>query len=460
MNGMKNTFLNHIWKNTSPKHLVILALVYLILLFRLLWFVNYNAVNVLIWDQWDFLTHLFSGNHNLWDNFLLQHGPHRQGLGGALLAIIYPFSGWNVRVEVFVAVGLVAISCLLALVVKGKLFGRFHWADSVIPLAYFSLLQYEIFVGTPNLAHGPVPILLITSTAFVLMLKNQKVRNALLILLVFLTTYTGFAIFSGLVVMSLLFLFSIKAKSIGERLWNVIPLIISMVIFGSFFINYNHAPAVDCFQFPHPKPLQYLEFAFLQFGTAWGSPNLITFPHGYYPIMLFSAGVFTTLFAIFSFYTYRTMKTTDEQSVVIFYLALFTLLFLAFTAIGRVCLGLYGASASRYVTYSIPAMVAIYFGLLAGAPLLKLKKMVSSAAILGLVLLFAAKEISILQSQSNINWNREGKINWVNCYLKERNIEYCDQQTQYKLYPDSRMIEERIKYLEENNLSFFAKNDK
>jgi hypothetical protein len=65
-------------------------------------------------------------------------------------------------------------------------------------LAYFTLLQYEIFVGTPNLAHGPVPILLITLTAFVLTLKNQKVRNMLLVLFLFLTTYTGFAIFSGL----------------------------------------------------------------------------------------------------------------------------------------------------------------------------------------------------------------------------------------------------------------------
>jgi hypothetical protein len=391
---------------------------------------------------------------------MVQHGPQRQGVGGVLLSLIYPLSGWSVRVEVFVAVGLVAISCLLALVVKGKLFGRFHWADSVIPLAYFTLLQYEIFVGTPNLAHGPVPILLITLTAFVLTLKNQKVRNALLVLLVFLTTYTGFAIFSGLVVMSLLFLFSIKSKSMGERLWNVIPLILSIAIFGTFFINYLHAPAVDCFQFPHPKPLQYLEFAFLQFGTACGSPNLITFPHGYYPIMLFSAGVFAMLFAIFSFYAYRTMKAMNERSVVIFYLTLFTLLFLAFTAIGRVCLGLHGASASRYITYSIPAMVAIYFGLLAGAPLLKLKKWVGNAAIIGLVLLFTMKEISILQSQSTIKWYRDGKINWMNCYLEERNIENCDKKTSYKLYPDSRIIEEKLKFLEENNLSFFAKNAK
>jgi hypothetical protein len=456
---MRNITTISILENSNPRHLLVISLVYCMLLIRLIWFVDHNAVNVLFWDQWDFLIHLFNGNTNLWDNFMVQHGPHRQGLGGALLAVIYPLSGWNVRVEVFTAVGLVAVACLLAIVIKGKLFGSFHWTDSVIPLAYFSLLQFEIFVGTPNLAHGPVPILLTTLTAFVLTLKNQKVRNMLLVLLVFLTTYTGFAIFSGLVVMSLLFLFSIKSKSIGKRLWNIGALVLSLAVFGSFFLHYQHAPAVDCFRFPHPQPLQYFEFAFLQFGTAWGAPSLIHFPHGYYPIMLYSGLMFFLLMAVFGFYSYRTIKTMDQKSLVISYLASFTLLFLAFTAIGRVCLGLHGALASRYVTYSIPAMVAIYFGVLAGAPLFKLKKWVGNTAVLGLVLLFATKELSILHNREHLRYNREGKTDWVHCYLEERNIEQCDQKTGYKLYPNSPMIEKRIKYLEENNLNFFVEND-
>jgi hypothetical protein len=35
MNDMKNTFLHQIRKNSNPKHLIILAMVYLVLLFRL-----------------------------------------------------------------------------------------------------------------------------------------------------------------------------------------------------------------------------------------------------------------------------------------------------------------------------------------------------------------------------------------------------------------------------------------
>lgn len=441
-------------RNSNRYHLLILSLVYTALLVRLVWFVDRYAVNVLFWDQWDFLTYLFHGNLNLWDHFRLQHGPHRQGLGGVILAILYPLSGWNVRMEAFFAVALVAISCLLALAVKGRLFGKFHWADSVIPLAYFTLLQYEIFVGTPNLAHGPVPILLVTLTAFVLTLKTPWIKAVFLALLVLLTTYTGFALFSGLAVMGWLLVFSFKAASRGETCWNVGALVLSMAFFGSFFHAYQHAPAVDCFQFPHSKPLEYLEFACLQFGTAWGSPNPVTSAHRYYTVMFFSAGMLALLLAVFSFYTYRAIKATDDRSVIISYLAMFSLLFIAFTAIGRVCLGVHGATSSRYVPYSTPSIVAIYFGVLSAVMPLK-SKGVGYACIILLVFLSGAKEISSLRNSKSIHLTREGKAKWVQYYLEERNLEESNRRANFKVYPVDQLIEHKIRFLEENKLGFF-----
>lgn len=117
-------------KTSNPKHLLLLAGVFLVLLFRMVWFVDQHAVNVLFWDQWDFLIYLFNGNTNLWDHFTLQHGPHRQGLGGVIISLLYPLSGWNVRVESFVAVALVAISAIFAIAIKGKLFGKLHWLEA------------------------------------------------------------------------------------------------------------------------------------------------------------------------------------------------------------------------------------------------------------------------------------------------------------------------------------------
>lgn len=231
-------------------------------------------------------------------------------------------------------------------------------------------------------------------------------------------------------------------------------MILSIAIFDTFFINYFPAPAVDCFQFPHHKPLQYLEFSFLQFGFALGAPTLLNFPNGYYPIMLYSAIVFSVLMAIFGLSALRVIKFLDKISLIIFFLASFTLLFIAFTAIGRVCLGLHGAFASRYVTYAIPGIIALYFAIIH----IKIPPKLRYIFLSGLLALLLLKEISV-HFRSGINWYSDGKRNWVDCYLENRNIEECNRKVNFKVYPVDERIEQKLKFLEENNLSFFKDND-
>ena len=74
--------------------LVVAAMVFMAI--RLADFVNRYAVNIVYWDQWDFLQGLFDGS-GLWTLFRWQHGPQRQGLGNLLIAILYPATGWNAK---------------------------------------------------------------------------------------------------------------------------------------------------------------------------------------------------------------------------------------------------------------------------------------------------------------------------------------------------------------------------
>lgn len=443
--------MSQIIRNSPPKHLLILGVVYLVLLFRMIWFVDQHAVNVLFWDQWDFLIHLFNGNTNLWDHFTLQHGPHRQGLGGVIISLLYPLSGWNVRVETFIAVALIAVSAFIALVIKGKIFGKLHWLDSIIPMTYFTLLQYEILIGTPNLAHGPVPLLLVTATAFMLTVDNQILRAVGLVVLLLFTTYTGFAIFSGIVVIVLFIFFSFNPSTFTMKVWNLGALILSIAIFASFFINYYQTPAADGFQFPYPKPLKYLEFVSLQFGAAFGIPSVLLDTRlSYYLVLFFSAGLVTVLIAITVYYALRMAIHIDKFSVIIFYLASFTLLFFVFTAIGRVFLGIHAAYSSRYVSYSIPGIVALYFVIIK----IKRSPKLRSIMVAGILVIFVLKEVSV-HFRNVINRFSDGKRNWVECYLQNRNIEECNRKANFSVYPDDQRIKQKLKYLEENNLSFF-----
>lgn len=444
------------------RQLIFVGTITIILLVRFLFFVSQNSVNILFWDQWDFLTPLFTSKDDLWTMFSLQHGPHRQGLGGILLKIIYPLSGWNTHLEVLISALLVAVACSVALLVKRKAFGRYTWTDIVIPLTFFTLLQYENFIGTPNPAHGPIPTLLISTIAYCLLIQNTLVRALSLAFLTFFTTYTGFAIFSGIPIIFLLIVQVWKSPVKSEKLIYGLSVGLCILSFSSFLIGYKNQPAVDCFKFPHDHPLQYLEFIILLFGRAAGLRNIggllnpSSLSNFLSPTFILAAIVFAALALTAIFHLVKLLRFQDRQSELIFYLASFTLIFATFTAIGRVCLGTNAPLASRYVPYSTPGILALYFCCLRLPSVVSFHRSLRSGLLIALVVLLSVKEIDLPSSdRAIVNWYRTGKARWTECYVQKYDTTTCDRVAKFKVYPNAKDIEEKLQYLRVNNLNFF-----
>jgi len=61
---------------------------------RLCVFVSRNSVNVVYWDQWDFMMPLFE-EKGLWELFRFRHGPVEQGLGELVIAFSNSVSSWT-----------------------------------------------------------------------------------------------------------------------------------------------------------------------------------------------------------------------------------------------------------------------------------------------------------------------------------------------------------------------------
>src|SRR5262249_24030138 len=87
-------------------------------------FIANNAVNVLFYDQWDFLTPFFENRADVITLFRWQHGPHREGLGLIANKVLYPLTGWDTRAEGFMIGGFLAAAMLLALRLKDRLDGK------------------------------------------------------------------------------------------------------------------------------------------------------------------------------------------------------------------------------------------------------------------------------------------------------------------------------------------------
>ena len=82
-----------------PRDRLAFLLVVSVTAFMALRMASYTAVfaaNMMYWDQWDFYARLFT-NSDLFQIFRYQHGPHRQGLGGLLIALVAALTNWDSR---------------------------------------------------------------------------------------------------------------------------------------------------------------------------------------------------------------------------------------------------------------------------------------------------------------------------------------------------------------------------
>ena len=218
-------------------------------LFRL---VNRYAVNIFFWDQWDFYNATLFQRHSWWQMFAWQHGPHRQGVGAILSRIIEPLFHWNSRGEAFLACVPFVLGALLALYLKKRLYGPLTYSDALIPLLFFTPLEYESLFGSTNLSHGPLPILLLV----VYCLGWVYESYAWLLVANFLLIYTGFGFFAGIITPVLL-TFDYVRRRRAEPPASLTVFLTAQVIalgsLGSFFIGYKFDPAAGCFR-PFSSP--------------------------------------------------------------------------------------------------------------------------------------------------------------------------------------------------------------
>ena len=249
------------------------ALAVLLLSFRILNYIDDFAVNILYWDQWDFNQGLFS-DYSLTDLFLQQHGPHRQGLGALVIKLVSNLTNWSSRAESFTIGIILIIAGLSALFLTKMWNGRLKAQDLAVFIPFVGLGSFEALVLTPNPAHGALPVLLVFLIAFSFLIKRVLLRYSSLLLLNFLLIFTGFGLFSGVVLPAIIGVSIIRAwRWEKSAVWiHVGALVFAIFSLVLFFVNYKHNPAITCFKFPDNQP--YLEFMSIQYATAFGNKGV------------------------------------------------------------------------------------------------------------------------------------------------------------------------------------------
>ena len=435
---------------------------FLLLAARLLLFVKVFAVDIPFMDQWDFLTPIFAGD-GWWSAFNWQHGSHRQGVGGVMLAVLYGLTDWDLQVECLVSACIIIAVCVVYLRIKSRCCGPLTWHDGVIPLVCLTLLHYEMFIYTPNPAYGPLPALLAALVALVLTLENSLVKYFWLTLLSFAATYTGYGFFIGVLVPCFLLTEAWRNRRIpGLRNAAVMACLVAALGTASFFHNYHWGqPELPCYKFPCDRPNEYFVFVALMIDRALGAVSMSMSDRAFDVTEPFAVGRLWVAFIEYAAFFLVFLRTAWLQlrgratrlDQVILFLSTFTLLFTSFAAIGRVCGGLVYANSSRYTIHSMPGVIALYLAAVNWSKTTR-RGLIAVFFILGLLLYREAR--THFHDPEFVAIHR-AKSSWAACIRTTNDIQTCNNVAGIEIYPrpQGTHLQEKLNYLRERHLSLF-----
>jgi len=416
--------------------------------FRYFHFIAGNAVNVLFYDQWDFLNPFFGVRLGAVKLFLAQHGPHREGLGLIADWILYPLTRWNTRAEAFMIGGFILTAMAVALWIKQRLFGRLGYCDLAIPLMFLSLRQFETLIGTPNPAYSAIPLLLVMLYCLALIQPRQPRRLSLLLVLNIQLIYTGMGIFMGVVTIAVFGLecyVQFRSKSKVNVALPIIGIGVSAASLLSFFAGYRFRPAVDCFEFPNRDWTAYPKFVSVMLANFLAQIGPLSW-------MTWAGGCILLLaLAILALAVTQVIRNgaTGNIHFVVAVLMANSLLFCANAAVGRVCLGPGAALASRYSTMVVPLFLGMYL-FFNTVPMEKIQRLVAATFVIMLV-------PGTVRYPAGAHWFANGKRAWAACYVRMESVADCDRATSFKIYPNPERtnLKRKLDYLKEHKLNLF-----
>jgi hypothetical protein len=422
----------------------VIATAFVLMTARLAWFLNRYTVNIIYWDQWDFLNGLFD-DASTWSLFRWQHGPQRQGLGNVIIAVLYPATGWNGRADAAAS----GVALLLAGLVK-RISGPLRPWDAVVPLLFLTTTSAQTYAVAPNIAHGPLSALLLTAYALALTIPAHGPRCAGLALVNFLCVCTGFTWLLGGATPALFWLLARAPQlSSRDRMIYAASIATSLATLAFFLYGFAARPAADCFQFPHTRPLDYVPFA----GFVLTRPFGVIAGDGTLQLVL-GTGAFIAAAGVVVHSVVMLFRTRGHSVfwAVIASLSGFALLFAAGSATGRVCLGFDAANATRYIPYTLPSLLALYLVVRRYAP----RSPVACALLSVFLVACIAKEGD---ARSANEWTQyfNYKQQWRDCYLSTHDIAECDASAGHAVHPDpeTTRLQQKLDWLEARRYSLF-----
>ncbi len=415
---------------------------------RLASLVAATAVNLPFQDQWDLLKPMFAGA-GPWACFDLQHGPHRQGLGGLVNWVLYNATGWDVRAEAWAGCVILALAALSAVALAWRLRGRLAWSDAAFPLLLMATVNWETMLLTANIAHGILPVLLTLGLALAWTVPSAPRRAGLLVAVGFFALFTGFAACAFLVCGGLAVLRAVRPAAGDTRgaRWLVLAgFAVAVVLFA---LGYVWQPAVPNWRFPVDRISDYPRFLALMYASLAGWREISA------GSLAIGGGALALVLAAFAWALHGVWRRTSAAAAPVLLLTGTALVYGAFTAVGRLPAGIEAAFMWRYLPLLLPGIVGVALAAEAwAASLSPALRLLPGMAVLGAALVvwgnFKPDRYAAIVA--------DGKRLWIKSYLETRDLAAANRRSDFFVYradEDGAWLGARLRWLEERKLTFF-----
>jgi len=270
----------------------------------------------------------------------------------------------------------------------------------------------------------------------------------------FLAVNTGFTLFLGGITLLLLSLLMRAPRATStDRVIYGAGIAASVGTLLLFFHGFVPLSATACFQFPDPRPWEYVPYTGFVLARPFG------FLAGDSALQLVVGT--TVAIGMAGFVTYAAIRVVRTRGDAPFWAATFSLvgfalLFAAGTAVGRVCLELVSANASRYIPYMLPGMLGLYLAIRKTAAV----SPVAYALLPVFLVACIAKErdeTSKIEAETFVKY----KQRWRECYLATHDIAACDSFSGHPVYPSPELtqLQRKLDWLERHRYSLFQRRD-
>lgn len=329
-------------------------LIFFITLIRIGIFIYSNGVNSYCSDEWE-INEVFIHNPTIFSLLTTQYAAMFQGPSYVMTYLLALITNFDARVENWHTLAYLILGCLVIwkIIHAQRMTSIF---DGIVPIAFFTILDYEILILDSAAPYGAFPIFILTIFCYINIRKWDVMRffsNLILFIFLIYSGY-GYVAVPGIAFYMLSEIFSLKERRMRQyAALDFAGLVLITIIFIQGF-QMNMLEDASILGSSHASVIQYLAYSihFVGFYAISSQPI---------PFLIQDIVVFFIVIGLLLFSVYLLIKRRLSISFLPFVLMSYTIGFIVVNSIGRISFGLEQVVASRYTIHFIPLIIGIYF---------------------------------------------------------------------------------------------------